>query len=298
MSDERPAVAADSTPKKEPDDSWTCPMGHTVHGNDARNHHCPICRKFYPMPEEKPSETPEKHDNLTAFGVKWTFDGDVARVFANMLERSIPDYREMRRLTYNLARRFVVPDGLIVDLGVSLGDGLAPLIETFGAQNRYLGVDVSKPMLEAAAERFQGMIKSGLCRIDYHDLRDGYPKARACLTLGVLTVQFVPIEYRMQLLRDLYMHTDPGGALFMVEKVLGATATLDTLLVAEYYDFKRRNGYTEEQIVRKKLALEGVLVPMSMNVNIEMLKEAGFRDVDVYWRSGNFAGFVAIKAAK
>ena len=35
-------------------------------------------------------------------GEKWEFNGEVAACFANMLERSIPDYRSMRALTYKL----------------------------------------------------------------------------------------------------------------------------------------------------------------------------------------------------
>lgn len=34
-------------------------------------------------------------DNVSPNG-KWEFDSEVARCFANMLERSIPDYRSMR----------------------------------------------------------------------------------------------------------------------------------------------------------------------------------------------------------
>ena len=36
---------------------------------------------------------------------KWEFDADVAHCFANMLERSIPDYRSMRSLVYELGER-------------------------------------------------------------------------------------------------------------------------------------------------------------------------------------------------
>ena len=42
-------------------------------------------------------------------GEKWEFNGEVAACFANMLERSIPDYRSMRALTYKLGERFIQP---------------------------------------------------------------------------------------------------------------------------------------------------------------------------------------------
>ena len=54
-------------------------------------------------------------------GEKWEFNGEIAACFANMLERSIPDYRSMRALTYKLGERFIQPETLIVDVGCSTG---------------------------------------------------------------------------------------------------------------------------------------------------------------------------------
>ncbi len=62
-----------------------------------------------------------------------------------------------------------------------------------------------------------------------------------------------------------------------------------------YYDLKAENGYSQDQIERKRLSLEGVLVPVTAHWNEEMLKTAGFVEVDCFWRWMNFAGWVAVK---
>ena len=85
------------------------------------------------------------------------------------------------------------------------------------------------------------------------DLRHQYPNARASVTMSVLTLQFVPLEHRQQLLRSIFDHTVPGGALILVEKVLGATASLNGLMVDAHLAMKRSNGYSEEEIDRKRL---------------------------------------------
>lgn len=64
-------------------------------------------------------------DNTNPTGA-WEFNGEVAACFANMLERSIPDYRSMRALVYNAGERFVKPDTLIVDVGCSTGLAVEP----------------------------------------------------------------------------------------------------------------------------------------------------------------------------
>lgn len=226
---------------------------------------------------------------------KWEFDDSVTTVFDDMLARSIPDYADMRRLCFDVAAPFVREGTEVLDLGCSRGEALAPFVDRWGATCRYVGIDVSEPMLVAARERFAGYINCGVMDLRNHDLRKSYPACRPSVTLCVLTLQFTPIEHRQRILRDAWKATLPGGCLIIVEKVLGATAEIDRLMVNLYYDVKRANGYTQEQIDRKRLSLEGVLVPVTSRWNEELLRQAGFAAVDCFWRRLNFAGWVAVK---
>jgi tRNA (cmo5U34)-methyltransferase len=188
-------------------------------------------------------------DRLIA-GPKWAFDAAVTDAFDDMLRRSIPQYDVMRRAVLELGSEFVRPQTDIVDLGCSRGEALAPFVERFGAHNRFAGVEVSPPMLAAARERFSGYVKVGVVELRDCDLRRDYPPARASLTLCVLTLQFTPIEYRQAILRRVWRHTVPGGALVLVEKLIGATAKLDGLFVRQYRALKAATGYSAEQIDR------------------------------------------------
>lgn len=225
----------------------------------------------------------------------WAFDADVAQVFDDMLRRSIPQYEVMRRTVFELACAFVQPDTAIVDLGCSRGEALDPFVRKYGAHNRFVGVEVSEPMLAASRHRFEGYIRAGIVDIRSCDLRVEYPPEQASVTLCVLTLQFTPIEHRQRILRRIWEHTQPGGALILVEKVLGASANLDALMVDHYYTLKAENGYTQQQIERKRLSLEGVLVPVTARWNEELLRTAGFAQVDCFWRWMNFAGWVATR---
>ena len=225
----------------------------------------------------------------------WEFDADVTEVFDDMLARSIPQYKVMRQACFEIGSRYAKRATDIVDLGCSRGEALAPLVDKFGVDNRYIGVEISDPMLEAARARFEGYINCGIVDIRKMDLRYEYPPVLASLALSVLTLQFTPIEYRLQILSRIYEGLIEGGALILVEKVLGASASLDEMMVALYYNMKRQNGYTEDQIQRKRMSLEGVLVPMTARWNEEMLQITGFRQIDCFWRWLNFAGWVAVK---
>jgi tRNA (cmo5U34)-methyltransferase len=229
-------------------------------------------------------------------GNKWQFDGDVAACFDDMLARSIPQYDVMRAAVTDVAARYVQPNTHIVDIGCSRGEALAPLLDRFGAANRFMGLDVSDPMIQAAKDRFKGWIDNGVVNVWKHDLRNGLPpNVLPSVVLSVLTLQFTPIEYRQKIVRSVYKRLRPGGAFILVEKILGECADLDDLMVEIYYAMKHANGYTADDIARKRMSLEGVLVPVTAKWNEQLLQSAGFCEVDCFWRWMNFAGWVAVK---
>ncbi len=228
-------------------------------------------------------------------GKRWVFDETVAGCFDDMLARSIPQYRVMREAVFALACRYARKDTDIVDLGCSRGEGLAPLIDKFGVRNRYLGIDSSEPMLEACRERFKGWINTGVVRIQNMDLRERYPVVEASVTLAVLTLQFVPLEYRQQVVAEAFRQTVPGGCFILVEKVLGEDASLTQTMTEHYLTLKESNGYSRVQIDAKRKSLEGVLVPVTARWNEDLLRTAGFQHVDCFWRWMNFAGWVGTR---
>lgn len=229
---------------------------------------------------------------------RWEFNEEVAAKFDDMLQRSIPNYEDMRRMVTRAACNLVESLTIsgppsVVDLGASRGAALAPIIDQMGHGARYLAYDVSEPMLAACQERFRDC--GYLVGVNKHDLREGIPReARgAAVMLSVLTMQFIPIEYRQRVLQQVAYSLRPGGALILVEKVLGATAELDSLEVDLYYDVKRGHGYSEEAITRKKMSLEGVLVPLTARMNEDLILAAGFSGVDCVWAWSNFRAWVA-----
>ena len=212
-----------------------------------------------------------------------------------MLQRSIPQYNAMRMATFEVGRRFVQPGTAIIDMGCSRGQALLPFVSNFGAANDYIGLEISEPMIKAARENFAYHQHGNRVTIQSADLRREFPGVTSSLVLSVLTLQFTPIEYRQQIIRRVFESLAPGGAFILVEKVLGATAKLDEAFVNLFLNIKRENGYSDSQIDRKRMSLEGVLVPVTARWNEELLHQEGFTSVDCFWRHLNFAGWVAVK---
>lgn len=226
---------------------------------------------------------------------KWEFNGEVTKVFQDMISRSIPGYEAMRDLVFRMARNYIKEGTNILDIGCSTGLSSEKLISAFGPKCNFILTDVSEPMLEKCRTKYAEEIKKGYVNVKYSDLREQLPVKGCSIILSCLTIQFTPIEYRQFIIENIYRSLEPGGAFIFVEKVLGNSASLDKCMVDEYYDIKRENAYTEEQIQTKRKSLEGALVPLTSAMNTLLLGTAGFSKVDCFWRFLNFAAFIAVK---
>jgi len=232
-------------------------------------------------------------DNLIPAADKWAFDENVTAVFEAMLENSIPGYADMRQWVTRFASRFIPEqDGLVIDIGSSRGDAIAPLLAAHPGC-RFRAVEVAEPMRKAMQARFGGQPVS----IRGDDLRYEHSvfEVPSDVVLSVLTLMFIPIEYRTRVVDCIYRSLKPGGAFLLVEKTIQQDPLMDEVFNEQYYRFKADNGYTAEAIYRKKLSLEGVLVPLTQQWNEDTLRAAGFQHVQVFWRAANFCGLLAVK---
>ena len=233
-----------------------------------------------------------ERDNVRPDG-KWEFNAEVTTCFANMLERSIPDYRSMRSLVYQVGQQFIKPDTMVIDIGCSTGLAVEPLIVAYGRGNKFLLIDNAPAMVEACRKYYAGC--EDFVRVEQGDLWDflPLPGEPASLVLSILSLQFMPTAYRQKIITDIYNTMAPGGALIVVEKIISENQ--DELMVQLYYEMKQQNGYTEDQIQSKRKALENVLSPLKADWNVDMLRTAGFTKVDMFWRCLNFCGWIAVK---
>jgi tRNA (cmo5U34)-methyltransferase len=81
----------------------------------------------------------------------------------------------------------------------------------------------------------------------------------------------------------------------MSEKLVSEDKKLNKILIDEYYSYKKKKGYSEYEISKKREALENVLIPYTELENKEMLKNSGFKHIETIFRWCNFATFLAFK---
>ena len=198
--------------------------------------------------------------DLAAGGFR--FDAEVARVFADMIGRSVPGYAETVALTGWLAGRFARRGTHLYDLGCSLGASLfACLRATAALEVHATGVDASAPMLERCRARLAEQDLPRAPELLEADLRE-VEFAPASFVVLNWTLQFLPVADRGTLLDRIHGALVPGGALVLSEKIVEADRDRQALLERLHLDFKRAQGYSELEIAAKRSALEDVLATL------------------------------------
>ena len=233
-------------------------------------------------------------DAVTEPGL-FAFDDRVARVFPDMIKRSVPGYTTVVAMTGLIAARYAQADSVLFDLGCSLGASTLSMRQhTLPTDSRIVGVDNSEAMLAQCRT---------IIDTDYHDT----PVDLVCADLAEVTVtdasvvvlnwtlQFVPLEQRVAVIAGIFAGLRPGGVLVLSEKVTFEDPHLDALNIDLHHQFKRANGYSDLEIANKRSALENVLIPETLAAHKSRLADAGFESCDVWFQCFNFASLVAIK---
>jgi tRNA (cmo5U34)-methyltransferase len=247
-----------------------------------------------PVPADPANRDQIFRDTTSAVG-DFAFDQAVAGVFDDMVGRSVPFYAEMQRMVAEMAGDFVTPGSNVYDLGCATATTLIQIHPRLPASARYIGFDNSAEMLVKAREK---IVAAGVDRdVDFRvvDLDREAPIENASLVLMLLTLQFIRPLNRERLMQDIYRGMNEQGCLILIEKVLGEDSLFNRLFIEYYYDMKRRHGYSDLEISRKREALENVLIPYKLLENRELLLRNGFRAVDVFFKWYNFCGIIAVK---
>jgi tRNA (cmo5U34)-methyltransferase len=223
------------------------------------------------------------------------FGKETAAVFDDMLIRSVPFYSELQRMMAEMAADFAAEGSNLYDLGCSTCTTFLELDSLIPKNVRFVGVDFSPEMLDRGKEKLKQHGFSRDHELICADLNDNVPIQDASVVIMNLTLQFIRPVRRNQVMKTIAAGVKKGGCLLVIEKVLCKDSQLNRAFIKYYYDFKRRNGYSDLEIAQKREALENILVPYRLEENFELFLDSGFSECEVFFRWYNFCGMIAVK---
>jgi tRNA (cmo5U34)-methyltransferase len=225
----------------------------------------------------------------------FVFDERVARVFPDMINRSVPGYATIINMIGTLAAQYIKAGSCCYDLGCSLGAATMAIHSAIDVDDvQIIGVDNSQAMLERARENLAQCHYEPGIKLICADIRD-VPIQQASMVVLNFTLQFLPAEERTTILKKIYDGMLMDGLLVLSEKIVVPNETAQHLFTEMHHSFKKTQGYSDLEISQKRSALEDVLIPENLACHIDRLKAVGFSTVEVWFQCFNFVSLLAIK---
>jgi len=234
-------------------------------------------------------------DDTAAFA----FNSKVAAVFDDMVSRSVPGYLDVQELSAKIASKVVSDDSSVYDIGCSTGTSLIKIAQTLDQKKKLslrniklIGIDSSFDMLQRCKEKLKAydLINSiELVEANVSDVNFNI----ASLIISHYTLQFINPELRLEIVKNIKNALNTKGYFIFSEKIRHEINYLDEITTERYYQFKSSNGYSEIENIRKRKALENVLIPYSLDENLVMLKKAGFSKIEILHKEHCFVSMIA-----
>lgn len=222
---------------------------------------------------------------------QFEFDENVASVFDDMLDRSIPLYEESIVFISRMINKLYPKNATISDLGCSTANTLLA-IHKKNPNYKLYGFDNAKAMLEVARKKSQAFgAKLELKEADILTL--DIPKSDVIIANYML--QFIRPLQRNGFIKNIFESLNDSGYFIFSEKIIFEDKKLHKIIIDLYLEFKKDQGYSQFEISQKREALENILIPYTEEENRQMIKNAGFKDIQTLIKWGNFTTFLASK---
>jgi len=252
--------------------------------------------------DDQPVHFPKRRD-------VFEFDEEVAAIFENMAMRSIPMYAEVHRLNaafierHKSSARHKGPY-VIWDVGGSTGMTMKALADRLGhyapgglVETACHVIDNSEPMLAQVHNKLPWIVPHHL------DITEpgwtetpGLPEPD-CVILNYV-IQFVKPPHKAGIVKAATLSLRPRGLFLMAQKETSKENNAGIVPVAmdeEYIQFRRDNGYSQEEIDLKTRALKNSMWLVTKQTTLTMLYEAGFSTVYETTRWCQFASYACTK---
>jgi len=219
--------------------------------------------------------------------------------FDEHINWSIRGYSDLLKDVIAFSQYFVENDTNVVDIGCSTGK-LTKALMDYNNDNaplaNYVGIEVAEGFFSALDERMTEIwakFEKPCVEFVYDDVRN-YDFKNCSLVTSIFTLQFMSKKDRASTIQKIYDGLNPGAGFIFSEKIDCQASRVQDMMTFNYYDFKKQK-FEYDDIMTKERTLRHMLKPNSWTEIESMIRDAGFKTVEQFWRNHNFLGAIAIK---
>jgi tRNA (cmo5U34)-methyltransferase len=209
--------------------------------------------------------------------------------YAEKTARIVPGLHDLQTMAALLVAERAPESANVLVIGAGGGMELKALAQAH-SQWRFVGVDPSQPMLDLAAATLGALAERVQLHHGYTDTAPAGPfDAATCL----LTMHFVPVEERRSTLMEIHRRLKPGAPFVMAHLSFPQALEEREVWLSRYVAFAVASGVDAQNARKAASAIGSTLPLLSPEREEEVLAEAGFANVRLFYAGMAFRGWVA-----
>ena len=216
---------------------------------------------------------------------------NVAKIFNS----SAKEYDKQRKELLPLFNEFygtaievmdVIEDGKVLDLGAGTGL-LTEWAMKKSPKATYTLVDIAEDMLVVARERFKGCNNVNFQLYDY---REGMGDEKYNSIISSMSIHHLDYNEKSRLYKDIFNSLEEGGVFVNADQVKGEDDESEEIQKKYQLDYIENSSISREE---KDKTYDRIKLDKmdTMSDQISMLKDAGFKSVDIYYKFYNYIVF-------
>ncbi|MDS1138973.1 class I SAM-dependent methyltransferase [Pusillimonas sp. SM2304] len=211
--------------------------------------------------------------------------------YAGRTARIVPGLRDLHRMAGVLLAERAPADARILVLGAGGGLELKAFAEMQPSW-RFDGVDPSAEMLDLARAAIEPIAPRVRLHEGYIDSAPMGPfDGAACL----LTLHFLAPAERLKTLQAMHRRLRPGAALVVAHHSFSSEGPVRDTWLARNAAYAAAAGVPKAQANDSIAAIKQRLPVLSPQQDADLLRQAGFTDIDLFYCAFTFRGWAAYK---
>lgn len=208
----------------------------------------------------------------------------------------LPYYSSFHQETINFVKSLPFSPGIWLDTGCGTGSLINRAIREF-PDTKFLLLDPSEGMLSQARKKLSFLPADRLEFLEASATQEFSQKMeeQPDVITAIQCHHYLSREDRAKATSVCYSLLKEGGVYVTFENIRPLTEEGITLGKRYWHDFQLAHGRTEEEIEEHLKRFDTEYFPITVEEHLKLLRETGFKTVELFWYSYMQSGFYCIK---